>query len=137
MDANNGNTADTADSISVTVTTVADNSWIVDMVSKVTNSGNLTVGTGQTEQQNLDGATNDHGMSTVGPKTPAGAEAMDWNDGGSILTFDWAISAASFCPENTCPAAGGAAVPDLNSDTHIMIQDTEIKIEDQEVMIID
>ena len=131
LDANNGNTADNADSISSTVTTVADNAWIVDIVSKTSNPGDLTVGANQTSRQNLDGVTYDHGMSTVDGKSPAGAEAMDWNDGGQIGTFSWAHSAASFKP-----AAVAASASDRNPPFHLIIQDSELKIEDSELIII-
>lgn len=79
------------------ITTVADNAAIVDCAIGRTNGG-LTVGAGQTVRTDrligssvVDGA----GVSTVIPKTPAGAETMNWTQG---TAEDWAISAVSLTP---------------------------------------
>lgn len=80
----------------VTVTTVADNSWVVDAVHNSDNQA-LTVGAGQTERLEFRVAlaTSEGAMSDEGPVTPAGAVAMSWT---SIGTDQWAMVAASFAP---------------------------------------
>lgn len=100
LDAHNGNNSFDV-GISVSVTTVADNCWVVDTVAGL---AAVTVGAGQTQRWNVTDATNQpagSAGSTEGPKTPAGAVTMSW--GGSDTRH--AISAASYQP-----STGAAAV---------------------------
>ena len=94
----NGTTADAASSVSTTVTSKTDGAWIVDVVTKESAIGVLTVGSGQTQRQNTNGTSIDVGMSTVNGKSPAGDEAMDWDDGGSAFSFAWSIAACAVRP---------------------------------------
>lgn len=92
----------TSTTASVSVTTVADNCWVIDVVSYEDLSPTLTVGAGQTERWIQNDASDLQGAgSTEGPKTPAGAVTMSW-DGGND---DWAMMAVS-----VAPAAGEATV---------------------------
>jgi len=94
LDANNGATGN-SNVPTVDVTTVADNSWVIDTVAYGDNT--FTIGSGQTSRWTVGVSTLGSTASTEGPVTPAGATTMD-------LTFDfgaseaWAISAASFQP---------------------------------------
>ena len=115
LDAENGTSADGADSITTTVTTVADNAWLVDMVTKESSVGPLVAGTNQTDRNQANCTTQDSGISSVNGKTPAGGEAMDWNDDGAVGTFDWSISAASFAPAGTATTTSAPRVSFLAS----------------------
>lgn len=88
-----------ASPITVNVTTIADNCWIVDAVANFSTAA-LTIGAGQT--QVFKDSTGSTGMagSYEGPKTPAGAVTMSWTKTG---TDDWAQVAASFKPASTLP----------------------------------
>ena len=89
LDADNGASGDST-TISVSVTTVADNSWVVDNIfdrqSDATTNQTLRAGP-------LDGSMRE-AMASFGPKTPAGAVTMSWTKS----TGEWVISAASFKP---------------------------------------
>lgn len=85
---------------SVTLTTIANNSWALDNVDSF--SGTATVGAGQTAQWN--NALNSG--SSIGPITPAGATTMTW----SGLSVGWAQCAASFCPVG-CTVASAKGDP--------------------------
>ena len=90
-----GNTG-TGVTLSTTVTTIADNAWIVDCALGRSDAG-LTVGGGQTQREQrivgagsgIDGA----GLSTF-VKTPAGVKAMTWTQ----ATDNWTQSAVSLTP---------------------------------------
>ena len=90
-----GNTG-TGVTLSTTVTTIADNAWIVDCALGRADAG-LTVGAGQTQREDrivgagsgVDGA----GLSTRS-KTPAGAQVVTWTQGSD----NWAQSAVSLTP---------------------------------------
>ena len=99
-DANNGNIYSNANSITDSVTTVADNCWVVDAVC-LDGPQTLAVGSGQTQRENVTSTASSGGMSTEGPKTPGGAVAMEWNDNGEAGSPDWSHSAASFSPAIT------------------------------------
>lgn len=97
LDANNGSTATSGTTASTSITTVANNAWIIDNTAG--RPGNtITVGANQTERVNrggLDGSSVQAitiGMSTVDGKAVAGAETMDWTKSDG----HWAISSASF-----------------------------------------
>jgi hypothetical protein len=97
-DASNGaqDVSASGTSPSVNVTTVADNSWVIDCVyDKV--SPTLTVGGGQTQIAQLapNGGGDSAASSYEGPKTPAGSVTMSWT---ASAGDDWATIAASFAP---------------------------------------
>ena len=132
-DADNGATGSST-TPSASVTTVADNAWIVDVVAVRTGSSEtITVGSGQTQRWNvLDGANGLRaGGSHEGPVTPAGATTMDWTISASKA---WALSAAAFkpvaaarrlmiithrCPPNLPAAAGLPAVAGKPQDSRL------------------
>lgn len=99
-----GNTATGASNTpSIAITTVTDNSWVVD--SLYSKSGNATVtGSGQTERWNgtVGGGADDTGGSTFGPKTPAGAHSMTWTNNGE--STNWSIAGCALKPA-TAPGA--------------------------------
>ncbi|HSH14598.1 MAG TPA: hypothetical protein VLD18_01095 [Verrucomicrobiae bacterium] len=100
-----GNTATGASlTPTITITTVTDNSWVVD--SLYSKSGNATVtGSGQVERWNgtVNAGADDTGGSTFGPKTPAGAHSMDWSNNGE--STNWALAGAAVKPATTAGAA--------------------------------
>ena len=114
-DAQNGATASNVTSISVDVTTVADNCWVVDAFIRGDGTTGNTVGAGQTARVNETFSLAGAGMSHEGPKTPAGVVTMSWtrNTSGSP---DWAISAASFKPV----AAAAGTYPGMMTGTGIV-----------------
>ena len=87
-DANNG-AVGSGSPATVSVTTVADNSWVIDIVA-AWESPTASI---NTERWDVDyyGA----GGDTNSPKTPAGAQTMSWTLSAGGL---WCISAASFAP---------------------------------------
>lgn len=95
-DAENGDTSGATPSTSVT--TVADNSFIIDAYYDIEDPGPLTVGSGQTvisnRAVNCAVGPDSAGGSREGPVTPVGATTMDWTGGNT----DHAHSAASFSP---------------------------------------
>jgi hypothetical protein len=93
LDANNGATG-SSPSPSVSITTVADNAWVIDSLM-VENTPSITVGAGQTSRWSEDNANSRGRGSTEGPRTPAGSVTMSWSLGSSQ---PWRISAASFTP---------------------------------------
>ena len=100
-DAQNGTTGSNAASVSTTVTTVADNSWVLGICVMIGVVGTITDASSQSNTQtslNFEMSTADAGTGTLGPKTPAGDVAVSWDDGGATGSPDWAISAASFSP---------------------------------------
>ena len=119
VDAHNGTTGSST-APSVTVTTVADNAWVIDVVAfRSTGNGapTGTPGSGQTERwsnytESGGAGANIRGKgSTEGPQTPPGAVVMDWSLSASV---DWAISAASFQPSG--PPASCDALTVTTSD---------------------
>ncbi len=103
LDANNGATGSST-TPSVSVTTVADNAWVVDAVAFRSFGNGLptgTAGAGQTErwsEYTESGGTDPNirgESSTEGPKTPAGGVVMSWSLSDSV---GWSISGAAFKP---------------------------------------
>ena len=78
----------------VDITTVADNDWVIDQVA--TDDTAISVGTGQTQRNNVTGALGSGADSTEGPKTPAGAVTMNWTDVGAAAT--WSIAGVAIRP---------------------------------------
>jgi hypothetical protein len=62
---------------SLSITSITDNAWLVDMVSKFGTTA-LTVGAGQTSMFNNSVGSITAAASYEGPKTPAGAVTMNW-----------------------------------------------------------
>lgn len=94
-DASNGAEAAGGANPTVSVTTIADNSWVIDAIyDKI--SPTITVGAGQTQIGQLapNGGGDSMASSYEGPKTPAGAVAMSWTAGAD----DWCITTSSFAP---------------------------------------
>lgn len=96
------NTAGTTSATpTVAVTTVADNCWVVDCpeggiagTTSLTASGSQANSTAINQTNGFFG-----GISTQGPKTPAGAVTMTWTfAGGTPSTCVWAMVGASFKP---------------------------------------
>lgn len=93
LDANNGAVGSSTSS-SVSVTTSADNAWVVDALI-VEGSPSVSVGGGQTSRWFQNNVNSRGRGSTEGPKTPAGSVSMSWSLESSQ---PWRISAASFAP---------------------------------------
>jgi hypothetical protein len=113
IDAHTNQHTTNADSITTSVTTVADNSWVIDSIAM--SSGNvatLTIGGSANQQVNVGTNSFDFGMSTIGPKTPAGSQSMVWNDGGALgSSFDWCHCLVSVRP--TGGGGGGTTIKQL------------------------
>lgn len=78
-------------SISHSVTTTADNCWMI-FIAKTNGAGTPSAGTGSTSR----GGSNSFALfDSNGPITPAGAYSMDCSVGGSAV---WASAMASFAP---------------------------------------
>lgn len=107
-DAQAGNTSTVnATSLSATITTVADQAWVVDVIRNgASSTGFSATGTSptQTDRTGADavGTNLQTHMSAEGGKTPAGAYTDGWS--WTTATSQLAMSVASFSP-----AAGGAA----------------------------
>lgn len=84
----------------MSITTVADNAWVVDAVSD-NNAVTLLAGSGQTRFWLINGNNRTGAGSYEGPKTPAGAVTMDYTAGGSA----WTMSAVSIAPATATAAA--------------------------------
>lgn len=90
----------------VTVTTVADNDWCVDILA--TDDTAVTVGAGQTQTGNVSGAGGSSAMSYKGPKTPAGTVTMSWTNVGALAT--WATGSIALRPTTASGATTGWVV---------------------------
>lgn len=113
IDAHNGATG-TSDTPSVSLTTITDEAWIIDVVG--TQNGPMTPGTGQTERwDTLQGATSGAGSTEF--TSTAGTFSMSWtNDAGSR---NWAISAAALKPAGTpcCVSIGDWIIDSISNDS--------------------
>ena len=118
VDAQAGSTSNvTVATDTVTVTTVADNSWVFDILCR-NGAGGITATmvahTNRTERANI--ADNTDGFvgaaSTLGPKTPAGSTVMDWTNSSNRT---YSMSAVSFDP-------AGAATPAFEDDSFYQFQ---------------
>ena len=87
----NGGANGTGTIASVSITTIADNSWVVDVFFH----GSFNITCNNTQRWKVDTNPTHGGADTNGPKTPAGAQTMSWT---ASLSNQWAISAASFAP---------------------------------------
>jgi hypothetical protein len=89
---------------SVSVTTVSNNAWVVDVLATRLNPTAL-VGAGQTSRWNASTGGGPNGVlgagSTEGPKTPAGGVTMSWSLGAT--SQDWAIGAVALKPVGATP----------------------------------
>ncbi|PJE64865.1 MAG: hypothetical protein COU90_01205 [Candidatus Ryanbacteria bacterium CG10_big_fil_rev_8_21_14_0_10_43_42] len=115
LDAQNGSTLTNNNSLSTSVTTIADNAWVVDIIfSEVGSQGTPAVGAGQTRVGLVETTPFDSAISYEGPKTPAGSVTMSWSNtvtGGA----DWSQSAASFKPATS---EGGGETATTTSYIH-------------------
>ncbi len=99
-DAQNGNNGASGNP-TVSVTTVADNAWVLDTVGVRAQGADpglaMVAHTNRTQRWNLLSGTSGvaGGGSTLGPVSPPAATTMDWTQTG---TRGWSISAASFAP---------------------------------------
>lgn len=98
VDAQNG-TSGNSSAPSTSVTTVAANAFIVSTLSH--EDGVNTIGSGQTQQYDLDSQSYENATGGSRAATTATAYTMNWSLASGQ---SWAISAASFAP------AGGAAI---------------------------
>ena len=97
-EADNGQFLSSGTSVTTSVTTIADNAWVVDGVALHTLNV-LTVDAGQTERENSNNASNaESGMSTEGPNTPAGSVSLTWTDGGDPNGDKWIHIVVSVAP---------------------------------------
>ena len=103
---------------SVTVTTVADNAWVVDAIAFRSTGNALPTGTaGSGQTQRWSGYTESGGIlvnirgmgSTEGPKSPAGAVVMDWALSASA---DWAAVGVAPKPGGGCGTLAEAIGPE-------------------------
>lgn len=107
---------------SVSVTTVADNCWVIGGTG-VNDNGALSAGGSQTLfNQFNDGTTPFHTIagSYRGPVTPAGSAAISYT--GASNTDSWVAGASSFSP-----AGGGAPAPNV-SDTTAITESVQMQI---------
>jgi hypothetical protein len=88
----NNNTTDAT----VNVTTSADNSWVVAVISA--RSGNTHSCTHTLRAQNWAASGGEAYCDTNGPKTPAGSVTIGWTISTYLGVSYWAVSAASFAP---------------------------------------
>lgn len=95
-DASNGFTSGAATTATCNVTTVKDNSWVIDIL-RTTNTGTgYSVGGSQTQRWLVTGGSQlNAGMSTQGPKTPAGSTTDSWSWTTSVSA---ALTSVSFSP---------------------------------------
>jgi len=84
-----------------TITTVADNCWLV-LFSRKTAAGAIAASSGVTLRQHSETTLTRALLDSNGPKTPAGAKAMQSQ--ASDGTQDWNHVAASFAPFTGSPA---------------------------------
>lgn len=95
LDANNGANAASGTTASVNVTTVAANSWIVDILCTGQDDGVATPGGSQTLASKVTNTGAHTGaQSYQGPVVSPGSTAMTW----TVTNNNWCISAASFSP---------------------------------------
>lgn len=94
----------------VDITSVADSDLIVDNVA--TDDTAITVGTGQTQRTNVTGTLGSGGISTEGPKTPAGSVTMNWSAVAALAT--WTIVGVAVRPTE----ASGASSPTQPQGLH-------------------
>jgi hypothetical protein len=109
LDAHNGITFANNAAPSVSVTTVADNAWILDVIYvNLSNTfGDAVPGAGQTERFEINAFFDQLDGSSEGPVSPAGATSMSWS--GLDISAASSISAASFKPAavgDESPATG-------------------------------
>lgn len=111
LDAQNGMTQTDGDTATLAVTTVADNSWVFTVA--VNNVGLFyTIDSDQTDRAIINGNGGEVGLSSLGPKTPAGSASTVWSEDSPASVSDWAISGASFAP-TASPAAALNSPPIL------------------------
>jgi hypothetical protein len=86
VDVVTGDNAANEDPLSTSITTITDNSYVVDCCAYVFGGGNaLAVGGTQTEVYNVElNTSRDSGGSYEGPVTPAGAQAMVWDSASGV-----------------------------------------------------
>lgn len=95
LDSNNKSTG-TSTTPSLTITTVADNCWVLDGVGHYNIiSNSFTSDSSQTERWNIAAINGDGAGGSFGPVTPAGAKVVSWGHDTSIF---WAMVGASFKP---------------------------------------
>jgi hypothetical protein len=83
------------------VTTVADNSWIVDIFRTTIAATGCSAGGSQTQRWFVSGALLQAGMSTQGPKTPAGSTTDSWSWTTSAPATLTAVSFSPFVATST------------------------------------
>lgn len=86
------------------ITTIANNAWVVDVISYGSGAPAFVAGGSQNSRQTQGDGTQDLGMSTLGPITPAASTAVSWSFNSTGLATAHAV--ASFAPA----AAGGLAI---------------------------
>jgi len=96
LDGNNGANASSANSVSTTVTTAKNNSWIVDTVATDGLSENITGDGSQVDRQFVEMTPLDGAMTTLATTTPGSIGVGVSEDG--VFTPDWAYAAAAFMP---------------------------------------
>lgn len=103
LDANNGKNSPSTDSaITNTVTTIADNAWVIDVVYSDKASATFTANGSQVRDFHIDNtSTGNHLVSHFGPKTPAGSTTMAWTP--STTSGNWNQSIASLTPSTAAP----------------------------------
>lgn len=89
----------------LTLTTISDNAWTVDVVGKDTTATNITAQTGQTERYHTEGGNQDYGGSTKGPLSPATTTQHRWNDASGFFPV-WVLTIGALKPAS---ASGGAS----------------------------
>jgi len=84
---------------SITLGTVADNSWVTALIANENGTGTCDANADQTERYAIAPTGVQGVFSDTGPKTPAGNQVMSWTGSGSFCsTMDGTIIALSFMP---------------------------------------
>jgi hypothetical protein len=79
----------------VSITTIANNDWVVDIAAS--DDTTITIGAGNTSRSNVTGTLGSGAMGdTNGAITPAGAQAMSWTNVGALAT--WSIVGVALRP---------------------------------------
>jgi hypothetical protein len=94
VEASNGATGSGVSTPSVSVTTIDNNAWAVSGLT--TSDTTMSVAGGATQRDNNTGALGTGAMSDIGPKTPAGSQAMSWS--AVTITDSWALGIVAIDP---------------------------------------
>lgn len=96
VEANTGATGSGISSPSKTITTLSDQSWVIDGLT--TSDATMSVTGAQTQRVNQTGTLGTGAMGDIGPVTPIGSATPSWSAVGALDS--WAISVLALDPAN-------------------------------------